>query len=101
MSLFLPPADIRHRPRISALAVLALVSASTGPLNIIGFLAGIVLAHAALLRLRAQRRRGEPHRGRRLAVAALWVGYGGIAVGVVALLLVLIAAYMALPSPRF
>ena len=102
MGLFLQPTVAPRPPRMSALAVVSLVAAVTGPLNVVGFLAAIVLGHISLVRLRFARRRGEGRqRGRRLAIAAVCIGYGGIVLGIGALLIILIAAYMALPSPQF
>lgn len=87
------------RPRVDTLAVVALIVAISGFLNIIGFLVGPVLAHVALLRLRAGRRRGPSIRGRGLAIAALVISYGVLVVGGTTLLVILIAAYIALPTP--
>lgn len=101
MSLFLHENTISGpaRPPVNALAVVALIVAISGFLNVIGFLVGPVLAHVALLRLRADRRRGLEARGRGLAIAALVIAYGAIVVGSVALLALLVGAYIALPTP--
>ncbi|MFF2053811.1 hypothetical protein ACFVU2_19560 [Leifsonia sp. NPDC058194] len=101
MSLFLHENTISRptRPRVNALAVVALIVAVSGFLNVIGFLVGPVLAHVALLRLRAGRCRGQEARGRGLAIAALVIAYGAIVLGAVALLVMLVGAYIALPPP--
>jgi hypothetical protein len=99
MGLFLHETTTVSRSRLSALATVSLIIAATGFLNIIGFLIGPVLAHIALLRLRAARRRGVPMRGRWMAIAALWVSYVTLAAGVVALTVMLVAAYAELPAP--
>lgn len=82
------------QPPLSGLAVTSLVAAITGFLNVIGFFAGPILAHAALIRLRQ-----FPLRGRRLAIAALWISYVPLLVGAITLIVILLAAYAALPSP--
>jgi len=86
-------------PRFSALAIVSLVIAVTGFLNIVGFVAGIVLGHAALIRFRLLRHRGMTMRGRWMAITALWVSYVALIVGALALLLLLVSAYMALQEP--
>ena len=85
-----------RRPPVSGLAVVSLIIAATGFLNIVGFIVGPVLAHIALLRLR-----GTGARGRRLAIATLWVSYGALAVGILTFVVILVAAYIALPEPSF
>jgi hypothetical protein len=96
MGLFLDDIPTIQRPPVSVLAVLSLAIAVTGFLNIVGFLIGPVLAHIALIRLH-----GTNVRGRRLAIATLWISYGTLIVAVVALLVILVSAYAALPSPDF
>lgn len=93
MGLFIDNIATTRRPPVNAWAVTSLIVSATGFINIIGFFVGPVLAHIALVRLRR-----SPGRGRRLAIAALWVSYGTLVVAVVTLLVVLIAAYAALPA---
>lgn len=87
------------RRRVSAPAVWSLIIAATGFLNVVGFIAAPVLAHIALVRMWSARRRGETVHGRWMAIAALWISYGVLGLGIGALLVMLIAAYAALPSP--
>lgn len=96
MGLFLDDVPTIQRPPMSVLAVLSLAIAVTGFVNIVGFLIGPVLAHIALILLH-----GTKLRGRRLAIAALWISYGALIVGAVALLVILVSAYAALPAPDF
>jgi hypothetical protein len=87
------------KPRVSVWAVLALIFAVTGFVTVIGFLAGPVAGHVALIRIRLDRRRGVTTRGRWMAIAALWISYGALIVGIGTLAVILVAAYAALPSP--
>jgi hypothetical protein len=96
MGLFLDEIATTKRPPVSALAVISLIVAATGFINVVGFFAGPVLAHIALVKIRKTH-----ERGRRLAIATLWISYCTIIVAVVTLLVILIAAYAALPSPDF
>ena len=96
MSLFLDAPQQHQRPPVSPWAVMSLIVAVTGFVNVVGFLAGPVLAYIALLKIR-----GTEIRGRRLARAALWISYVSLLVGVVTLLVILITAYAALPDPVF
>ncbi|MCI4659671.1 DUF4190 domain-containing protein [Cryobacterium zhongshanensis] len=95
MGLFLNEIATTKRPPVSALAVASLIVAATGFLNVVGFIVGPVLAHIALIRLRKTH-----ERGRRLAIATLWVSYGSLIAAGVSLLVILIAAYAALPQPN-
>lgn len=101
MGIFLDETTTTKRPPLSALAVVSLVVAVTGYLNILGFIVGPVLAHIALVRLHIAKQHGMNVRGRRLAIAALWVSYGTLAVAFVTLIVVVIGAYAALPTPNF
>ena len=97
--LFLDSSTPVRRPPVSGLAVASLIIAATGFVNIIGFFIGPVLAFVALYRLR-----GTQVRGRRLAIAALWISYAALAVAVLAILTFvahLVVAYAQLPSPHF
>jgi hypothetical protein len=94
MGLFLNDTTTTKRPPVNGWAVASLIVAATGFINIVGFGIGPVLAHIALVRLR-----GTKARGRRLAIAALWISYGTVLIAVVTLLTILIVAYAALPSP--
>lgn len=87
------------RPRVSRTATFALISASVGVLTAVGLLFAIPLGHIALVRIYLQREAGVEVRGRRLAIAALWVSYSMLVIGVGAFLVMLVAAYAALPSP--
>ncbi|MCY1718550.1 hypothetical protein OVA26_16560 [Microbacterium sp. SL62] len=84
--------------RLSTLAVLSLVVTATGFLTAIGFVLGAVLAHLALVRLRFDRG-AHRRRGRRLAIAALWLSYTALIGAGVALLVVLLVAFAELPAP--
>jgi hypothetical protein len=94
MGLFMNSATPANRPPVSALAVVSLIVAATGFINIVGFLVGPVLAIVALVRLR-----GTAVRGRRLAFSALWLSLGVMATAAVALAVILVVAYAQLPSP--
>lgn len=96
MGLFLDENTAVPRPTVDAIAVTSLIVAATGFVNIVGFLAGPVLAHIALVRIR---RAGT--RGRRLAIGTLWLSYGVLGIGVVSLMVVLVTAYGNLPRPDF
>lgn len=87
------------RPRVSSLAVAALIAALLGFLTAIGFFAGIVLGHIAIVRIYLLGRAGTAVRGRRLAITALWVSYLAVLIAAVAFIAMLVAAYAALPSP--
>lgn len=89
------------RPRMSMLAVLALVIAASGFVTLIGFLVAPAVAIVALVRLARGRARGENTRGRGLAIAALWISLLVLIVGSVALLTILAVAYASLPTPHF
>lgn len=89
------------RPPMSLLAVISFLVSVAGFITVIGFIVGPVLAHIALLRLRTGRSCGLTVRGRGLAIAALWISYVSLIVGILALLVLLITAYAALPSPNF
>ena len=94
MSVFLDEITRTKRPPVSALAVASLIVAVTGFVNVVGFLVGPVLAHIALIRLRRSKARG-----RRLAIATLWIAYGAMAIAVATLLVIVVIAYAALPAP--
>lgn len=100
MGLFLNEITL-HRPakRTSALAVWSLIITATGFLKVVGFVAGPVLAYVALMRLRIRRDRGETLRGRGLAISAIVLAAVAVGAAVVAILIFLLAAYAALPSP--
>ncbi|WP_311245309.1 MULTISPECIES: DUF4190 domain-containing protein [unclassified Microbacterium] len=87
------------RPRVSRTAVVALISAACGFLTAIGFVIAIVLGHLALIRMYFQRSNGTPKRGRRLAIAALWISYTALTIAAAALLTILLIAYAELPAP--
>jgi hypothetical protein len=76
------------RPKVSPLAVAAAVCAVLGFLNAAGFFAGVVFGHLALGRLKRSNGR---LRGRRLALAAVFVSWTPIVlVAVVFVLMFLI-----------
>lgn len=77
--MFLSASNERVKTPLSTMAVISLMAAVTGPLVIVGFPVGIVLAHLALTRISRARKRGEEIRGRGFAIAALWLSYGFLA----------------------
>jgi hypothetical protein len=102
MGLFLhevTPISAPPRPRVSRLAIWALIIAATGFLNVVGFIVGPALGIAALMRLRLTRDAGVDLRGRRLAFAAIWLSVGAVAVGLAAICAMLLVAYAQLPAP--
>ncbi|ROR76035.1 hypothetical protein SAMN06295974_3818 [Plantibacter flavus] len=97
MGLFIDAGErVPRRAPMSGLAITALVFAATGFITVIGFFIAPALAHVALLRLR-----NRDLGGRRLAIAALWISYISLTTGTLSLVIMLIAAYAALPAPQF
>lgn len=95
--MFLSTPDETYRPPLSTLAVVSLMIAGTGPLVIVSFPVGVVLAHIALHRIKRAKRRGHPVRGRGFALSALWFSYAFIGFFAVAAA-VFIAAGIAPPA---
>lgn len=82
-----PYATYGGQPQQNQMALIALICSLAGLITGLSVIAGIVCGHIAL----SQLRQNPQQTGRGMAVAALWVGYGLLVLGIVA-----IVAYVAL-----
>lgn len=82
-----PYATYGGQPQQNQMALIALICSLAGLITGLSVIAGIVCGHIAL----SQLRQNPQQTGRGMAVAALWVGYGLLVLGIVA-----IVAYIAL-----
>lgn len=82
-----PYATYGGQPQQNQMALIALICSLAGLVTGLSVIAGIVCGHIAL----SQLRQNPQQTGRGMAVAALWIGYGLLVLGIVA-----IVAYIAL-----
>lgn len=77
------PYPVSVAPQQNQLALIALICSLAGLLTGFSLLAGIVCGHVALSQIKQQ----PQQQGRGMAIAALWIGYGLLVLGVLAIVM--------------